>query len=64
MIAAVEFGKAILKFKEYQSLISKENIKTYVNFEAYKDFKGIQQIKENHVYLVRSKKRVPKIPNF
>lgn len=36
----------------------------YIDIEAYKEMKRLKEIKENHFYLVRSKKRLPKIKNF
>jgi len=64
LIATIEFIKAILKFKEYKALILKENINAYIELDAYKEIKRLKEIKENHFYLVRSKKRLPKIKTF
>jgi hypothetical protein len=64
LIVVIEFIKFILRFKEYKSLIFKENINAYIELEAYKELKRLKEIKDNHFYLVRSKKKLPKIKNF
>lgn len=64
LIALLEFIKCIFRFKEYNKLIHKENINAYIDLDSYKEMKRLQEIKDNHFYLVRSKKRLPKIKNF
>ena len=56
IIALFEALKAYLGLREYHSLIEKENINVFININAYKEYKLLQEIKENHVQLVRSKK--------
>jgi len=37
---------------------------TFVELEAYKEIKTTQEIKENHIFLTRSRKMLPKLKNF
>lgn len=61
LIALLEGVKAMLRLREYNQLINKENINAYIDIEAYKELKRLKEIKDSHFYLVRSKKQMPKI---
>ena len=61
LIAVIELGRAILRFREYRLLVGQERINTYIEMEAYQELKRMKEIKEAHFTLVRSKKRLPKI---
>ena len=64
LVFAVEVAKSISKLKEYSDLRKKEKMNTYIDLEAYKEMKKLQDIRENHFQLMRSKKKLPKIKNF
>lgn len=64
LIVLIEFIKCMLRFKEYKTLIHKENMNAYIELEAYKEMKRLKEIKENHFTLVRSKKKLPALKNF
>lgn len=60
----IEGSKALLRMVEYHKLVYKENINAYIDIDAYKELKVLKEIKDNHFFLVRSKKQVPKIKSF
>lgn len=64
LLFLIETVKAGLKLKEYDSLIRKEKINVYIDLEAYKEIKKLKEIKENHFFLLRSKRRMPKLKQF
>lgn len=64
LIVFVEAVKCILRLKEYKALIQREKINSYIDIDSYKEMKRLKEIKDNHFYLVRSKKKMPKIKNF
>jgi hypothetical protein len=53
-----------MKFKEYSKLIHKENINAYIEPDSYKELKMLKEIKDSRIYLVRSKKVLPKPKKF
>lgn len=64
VVICLEALKAILRLKEYSQLLVHENINAYIDLEAYKDMKKLKEIKESHFKLVRSRRQLPKIPDF
>lgn len=59
-----ESGKAILRLIEYDQLLRLEKINVYIDMDAYREMKRLKEIKEAHFYLVRSKRKYPKLKNF
>ena len=47
----IELLKTGMKLKEYDDLVRKEKINVYVEMEAYKEIKRMQEIRESHFYL-------------
>jgi hypothetical protein len=45
-------------------LIQKENVHSYLELESYRELTLLKEIKENHIQLMRSKRRVQKIKGF
>jgi hypothetical protein len=64
LIALIELVKAYLKFKEYYTLVHKENINAYIAPESYKELKRLKEIKDSQFTLARTKKALPKIKGF
>lgn len=64
LIAVVELAKASLKLREYYQLIHKENIHSYLELESYRELTLLKEIKENHIQLMRSKRRIQKVKSF
>ena len=64
LIAGIEFVKAGLKLREYYQLITKENINSYLELDSYKELTLLKEIKEGHIELMRSKRRMQILPNF
>jgi len=64
VVVIIEGMKSFLRLREYSQLLFKENINVFIDIEPYKEFKRLKEIKESHFTLVRSKKQLPKIPNF
>ncbi|CDW78719.1 UNKNOWN [Stylonychia lemnae] len=64
VVVIIEGLKSFLRLREYSQLLFKENINVFIDIEPYKEFKKLKEIKESHFTLVRSKKQLPKIPNF
>jgi len=64
IISVVELVKAVLKLREYYQLIHKENVHSYLEMESYRELTLRKEIKENHIQLMRSKRRVQKIKGF
>ena len=64
LIAVVELAKAALKLREYHQLVHKEKIHSYLELESYRELTLLKEIKENHIQLMRSKRRVQKANGF
>ena len=64
LLCLIEVVKAGLKLKEYDSLLRKEKINVYLDLEGYTEMKRLKEIKENHFYLLRSKRKYPKLKQF
>jgi hypothetical protein len=64
LVVFLEAVKCLCKFKEYSELVHKENINTYLELEPFKEMMRLKEIRENNIYLIRSKKKFPKITNF
>jgi hypothetical protein len=64
VVIVFEALKAALRLREYSQLLVLENINVYIDLEAYKDMKKLKEIKETHFKLIRSRKQLPKIPDF
>ena len=64
LLAFVELIKTGLKLKEYHGLLKKENVNVYVDMDTYREIKRLKEIKENHFYLTRSKRKMPKLKQF
>ena len=58
IISAIEFAKAGLKLREYYQLITKEGINSYLELDSYKELTLLREIKEGHIELMRSKRRI------
>lgn len=52
--------KAMMRLKEYSSLVTNEKIKTYIDFETYKNLKETESYEESLCKMVRSSKIVQK----
>ena len=64
IVVVVEAVKALMRLREYSQLLVKENINVFIDIDAYKDFKVLKEIKESHFNLIRTKRQLPKIPEF
>lgn len=64
LIYFFEAVKALLKLKEYVSLITKERMGCYVSKELYEVHKQVEEKKKSMVMLPRSGKSIPKPDNF
>ena len=65
LIALIELVKAGLKLREYHQLLTKEKgIHSYLELESYRELTLLNEIKQNHIQLMRSKRRVEKLHNF
>jgi hypothetical protein len=64
LILVFEGINMVLRLREYVQLVKREHLNSYIDLDAYEDWKKLKEIKENHFFLVRSKKRLPKIKNF
>ena len=64
VILFLEGIKVLLRLREYMQLLKSEHVNSYIDIDAYQEMKKLKEIKENHFFLVRSKKRLPKIKNF
>lgn len=61
MIVFVEAVKAGLKLREYYQLIHKEKVSSYLELESYKELTLLKEIKEGHIELMRTKRRMQKL---
>ena len=65
LIALIELVKAGLKLREYHQLLTKEKgIHSYLELESYRELTLLNEIKQNHIQLMRQKRRVEKLHNF
>ena len=64
LLFVIESVKAAFKLKEYDALLRKEKINTYLDMDSYKELKRLKEIKENHFFLSRSKRKMPKLKRF
>ena len=63
MVLGFEILKALLKFKEYRALVTKEHIKTYVDFDSYKNLKQTEAYEASLCKLARSDKVIKRPEN-
>jgi len=56
LVFAFEAIKALLRLKEYRDLVSSEKIKTYVDFDTYKNLKETKAYEESLCKMARSQK--------
>jgi hypothetical protein len=56
--------KAVLRLKEYRELITEEKIKTYVDFDTYKNLKETEAYEQSLCKMVRSSKTIQKPDNL
>lgn len=49
-----------MRLKEYSALVTNDKIKTYIDFETYKNLKETQAFEERLCKMVRSSKEVQK----
>ena len=64
LIVFVEAVKAGLKLREYYQLIHKEKVSSYLELESYKELTLLKEIKEGHIELMRTKRRMQKMPQI
>ena len=64
MIALVELVKAGLKLREYWQLVHREKLQTYLELESYRELTLFKGIKETHIHLMRTKRRIQKLEKF
>lgn len=64
LVLLLESIKALLRFKEYNTLINKEGIKLYIESQEYNDHKKVGEVKQTHYKLSQTGKLLPKIKNF
>lgn len=58
VVLVFESLKALLRLKEYRELISEEKIKTYVDFDTYKNLKETEAYEQSLCKMVRSSKTI------
>lgn len=63
LIALVEAIKAGLKLREYYYLIHREGIHSYLELDSYKELTLLKEIKEGHIQMMRTKRRLQKLPS-
>lgn len=56
MVVVLEAVKALVKIREYSSLISRENIKVLLDYESYKMVKETKDFEESICQMIRSQK--------
>ena len=65
IVAVLELIKAVLKLKEYHTLITQENaVSVYLEPDSYRDMCLQSEIKQNHNRFTRSRKYVPQLNQF
>lgn len=62
LIAVVEAAKAALKLREYYQLVTKEGVGSYLELESYKELTMLKEIKESHIQMMRTQRRLQKLP--
>ena len=60
IVFVFETIKAMIRLKEYAALVNQEKIKTYLDFETYKNLKETESYEESLCKMVRSSKIVQK----
>ncbi len=60
IVFVFEAIKAMIRLKEYAALVNQEKIKTYLDFETYKNLKETESYEESLCKMVRSSKIVQK----
>jgi hypothetical protein len=64
LVFVFEAVKALLRLKEYRDLVKNEKIKTYFDFEVYKNLKETQAFEESLCKMIRSSKTIQKPANL
>lgn len=64
LICMVELVKAALKLREYYQLIHRERVNSYLELDSYRELTLLKEIKENHIKMMRTKKRIERIKGF
>lgn len=64
LIAVVELIKAGLKLREYYQLVHREKLQSYIELESYRELTLFKGIKETHIQLMRTKRRIQKLEKF
>ena len=60
IVFVFEALKAMIRLREYASLVNNEKIKTYIDFETYKHLKETESYEDSLCKMVRSNKVVQK----
>lgn len=60
LVFVFEGVKAMLRLKEYRELVTNEKIKTYVDFDTYKNLKGAQEHEDSLCKMTRSSRVIKK----